>query len=150
MSDFSEFVGHPLKLKFVTWLVVPLTAVLGLLFLVRGIDSGSPVMVGGAAVILAMGALLWRLGSGVTIKVEDGVLGLRQGPFHASLPVVEVVSAEPKPGHWWMELSRRYAFGTRCFMLSEVETGVHFELDDGRHFFVSTRRPDELLSAVAT
>ncbi len=148
MRDFSESVRLPLGTKLITWLVAAVIGVLGLAVLVWGIGSGNPLAVGLAAAYLALATFVVLVGS-VTIKVEDGILSLSQGPVRKSVPVAEVVSAELTPGHWWMDFSPRYAFGTRCFILPGVATGVEFEFDDGRHCFVSTRRPEELLSALA-
>ncbi len=148
MRDFSESVRPSLGPKLIMWLVAAVTGALGLAVLVWGIDSGNPLAVGLAAAYLALATLVVLVGS-VTIKVEDRILSLSQGPVRKSVPVAKVVSAELTPGHWWMDFSRRYAFGTRCFILPGVGTGVEVQLDDGRHFFVSTRRPEELLSALA-
>lgn len=104
------------------------------------------------AVLVSVAYFLWTFPGrfGVTVTVGDGVMGVRQWRLRRSVQVAEIALAEAARGRWWMDYSLRYGFGTRCFLAPGAKLGVELVLEDGRHFFVSTRRPDELLSTLRT
>lgn len=112
---------------------------------------------GDGLALLAVSALiggLWRLFAVLYVRVEDGQVKARYGPFGLSLPVVEIGSARAEAYRWgsyggW-GIRSGLDQGKRGRAMSQVflRSGIIVEMKNGSRHYVTSRHPEDLAAAV--
>lgn len=112
---------------------------------------------GGGLSMLAAGALiggLWRLFAVLYVRVEDGQVKAKYGPFGLSLPVAEIESARAEAYRWgsYGGWGIRWGLdqGKRGRALSQVflRSGIILEMKNGSRHYITSRHPEDLAAAV--
>ena len=117
--------------------------------------ASSPPWVGAAVLASAGGQLAAAAIFGaLRIQVDDRALRARFGPFGPTLPGEAITAARAERyrwlphGGWGLRWGRLGGRTSQACSVPFLRTGVAVEARNGRLYYLSSRRPDELAAAV--
>ena len=139
------------------WFTLPMfaasaaTTVLGLLLLVRRdqVFPGVVAAFSGGVLVVVM-----RLFTALRVEVGERTLHARFGPLGFTLAGEEIEAVTVAPyrwltyGGWGLRRGRDGGRSSRARSAPFVRTGVVVDTLQGRRYYVTSRRPDELAAAV--